>query len=96
LLPAELDITMIRWNEGTPTEFWKGASFGWGGLRNSLGNVVIAKGAYDETRRFRYVPMDGGATSDIPFVTVEITPVEPAAPSKARTTPVEEVGATDQ
>jgi hypothetical protein len=96
LLPAELDITKVAWNEGTPTEFWKGASFGWGGLRNSLGNVVIAKGAYDETRRFQYVPMDATATSDIPLVTVEITPVGSPTSTKPPAVTEEGVDATDQ
>jgi hypothetical protein len=70
LLPADQDLLSVMWNEGTPTPFWKGASFGWGGLRNSAGQVVLA----DRTR-FRYLPhVDGGGTTDLNLETVAVTP----------------------
>ncbi len=68
LLSADQDLRSVMWNEGTPDPFWKGASFGWGGLRNSLGKVVLA----DRTR-FRYVP-DGRGAADLDFETVTVTP----------------------
>ena len=51
----------------------KGASFGWGGLRNSLGKIVLR-----DRRCFCYVPTDRG-TMDPEFETVTITPVQPEA-----------------
>lgn len=41
LLPVDQDLTTVRWAQGQPTDFWKGASFGWGGLRNRVGDVVL-------------------------------------------------------
>ncbi len=82
LLPAERDLLTVQWNEGAPTEFWQGASFGWGGLRNRPGKVVTGKESSDETKRFRYVPMAGNSTSDISFDTVTITPAPSPKPSK--------------
>lgn len=70
LLPSDQDLLSVMWNEGTPSEFWNGASFGWGGLRNSAGQVVLA----DRTR-FRYLPhVDGGGTTDLNIETVSVTP----------------------
>jgi hypothetical protein len=70
LLPADQDLRSVMWNEGTPSEFWKGASFGWGGLRNSTGQVVLAS-----RTRFRYLPhVDGGGTTDLNIETVTVTP----------------------
>lgn len=43
LLPVGQDLTTVQWVEGQPTDFWKKASFGWGGLRNSLGEVVLKR-----------------------------------------------------
>jgi hypothetical protein len=74
VLPAGRDMTTIRWNEGPPVR-WKRASFGWGGLRNSSGKVVIGRGGVDETKRFRYVPMSGNGAADIVFARVEVRPV---------------------
>jgi len=73
VLPIERDTISVSWNEGTPAEVWKGASFGWGGLRNSLNKVVVGRGQSDESKRFRYVP-SGKAMSEIRFDTVIIKP----------------------
>lgn len=85
LLPIERDLTNVLWNEGQLTEFWRGASFGWGGLRNSLGKVVAGKGDSHEARQFRYVPTKDNATSDIGFDAVTITPVRSETPAELRT-----------
>ena len=55
LLPADQDLLSVMWNEGTPTPFWKGASFGWGGLRDSGGMLELAG-----RTRFSYLPTVGG------------------------------------
>lgn len=75
LLPPERDLTSVAWKEGAVTEFWKGASFGWGGLRNSSGKVVTGRPGSDETGRFRYVPMEGNSTSDITFGEVKVSSI---------------------
>jgi hypothetical protein len=83
LPPVERDLLAIEWNEGTPNEFWKGSTFGWGGLRNRLGKVVAANGRYDESKRFRYVPFGNGrSTVDLSFEKVTITRVSPATTLK--------------
>ena len=75
LLPAERDLTSVAWKEGAVTEFWRGASFGWGGLRNSGGKVVTGRPGSDETARFRYVPLEGNTMSDISFSEVKVTQI---------------------
>ena len=40
-LPVDQDLTTVQWIQGQPIDFWRKASFGWGGLRNSLGGIVL-------------------------------------------------------
>ncbi len=91
LLPANRDVMTVAWNEGVVDHFWGGASFGWGGLRNGLGKVVIAgserfgtadtrQPRFFEMKRFRYIPSQDNRMADLPIDKVMVTPVTPADP----------------
>lgn len=69
-LPSGQDLTTVDWEQGPVTNF-QGASFGWGGLNNGIGTIVLRGQS-----TVSYVPkVDGTGLRDIGFADVSITAV---------------------
>ena len=69
-LPIGQDLTTVQWIQGQPSSFWRGASFGWGGLRNNGGGIVLRN-----PLGFSYLPVVSSASSvgDISFNQITVT-----------------------
>jgi hypothetical protein len=81
VLPSGRDIVSgVKWKQGTPNVFWAGSSFGWGGMRNGLGQI-IGNGDDFGVRRLRYVPRNANQLGDPPFQQVVIQPLTNQQPA---------------
>jgi hypothetical protein len=68
LLPIGQDLTTVQWVQGQPNG-WKGASFGWGGLRNSGGIIVLRS-----RNTLCYIPNAPNSVTDKTINNIQISP----------------------
>jgi tetratricopeptide (TPR) repeat protein len=80
-LPGEEDLTTMQWIQGPATRSWQGASFGWGGLRNRLGKIILGG-----PTSLAYLPCVGSdEVADVNLSRVILNPVP--APTVGALTP---------
>lgn len=81
MLPTCDNVSGVAWKQGVPSNFWKKSSFGWGGLRNSLGmNVCYGR------RTLEYIPGGTDLMAGATFQEIQIAKLTTQQPAELDST----------